>query len=188
MAKLFGSLICLSGALLLALYKGPPLTTSYRSSSPHLSTPSTYQSHSNNEWVKGILLVMLSNSAWSLWLILQVWSLIMNVNSFSHWNLVIHLVLRYLFLPWWLKQGKIVQQYPAKGHLTALQCFFSCIQTAPLAAIFDRNPSSWRLRWDTNLLAVVYCVSFSCKNPLGFMNFIMCFSKRMLATLNSRCM
>ncbi|KAF1898847.1 hypothetical protein Lal_00018967 [Lupinus albus] len=58
---------------------------------------------------------------------------------------------------WLILQGFIVKQYPAKFRLTAIQCFFSFIQSATLAATMERNLSAWRLGWDIHLLAVAYC-------------------------------
>ncbi|KAE8666586.1 WAT1-related protein [Hibiscus syriacus] len=58
---------------------------------------------------------------------------------------------------WLVLQGRIVKQYPAKLRLTALQCFFSCLQSAIWAIASERNPSAWKLGWDVHLLAVLYC-------------------------------
>ncbi|XP_061355422.1 WAT1-related protein At1g43650 [Gastrolobium bilobum] len=58
---------------------------------------------------------------------------------------------------WLILQGFIVKQYPAKFRLTALQCFFSFIQSAILAVAMESNPSAWRLGWDIHLLSVAYC-------------------------------
>ncbi|KAI8015467.1 WAT1-related protein [Camellia lanceoleosa] len=56
-------------------------------------------------------------------------------------------------------QGPIVKKYPAKLRLTALHCFFSCIQSAIWAIAMERNISPWKLSWDLNLLSVAFCVS-----------------------------
>ncbi|XP_057469691.1 WAT1-related protein At1g43650-like [Actinidia eriantha] len=58
---------------------------------------------------------------------------------------------------WLIMQDLLVKQYPAKFRLIALQCFFSCIQSAIWAVAVDRSISSWKLQWDLNLLSVVYC-------------------------------
>ncbi|KAJ6998189.1 hypothetical protein NC653_014403 [Populus alba x Populus x berolinensis] len=58
---------------------------------------------------------------------------------------------------WLVLQGPIIKQYPAKLRLTTLQCMFSCIQSAFWAIAVERNPSSWKLGWDVNLLSVAYC-------------------------------
>uniref|UniRef100_A0ABL6UC76 WAT1-related protein n=1 Tax=Cannabis sativa TaxID=3483 RepID=A0ABL6UC76_CANSA len=126
-AKVMGSIVSLSGALVYAFVKGPQLKLMknnwYLSSNnnDHDQKPINYHRH---EWVKGSLMMLSANTAWSLWLILQ---------------------------------GGIVKQYPAKLRLTTLQCLFSCIQSAFVAIAMDRNPSSWKLGWDINLLSVAYC-------------------------------
>jgi len=52
-----------------------------------------------------------------------------------------------------------VKQYPAKLRLTALQCFFSFMQSTVVAVAVERNnPSAWKLGWDIHLLSVAYCV------------------------------
>ncbi|KAG6776187.1 hypothetical protein POTOM_019693 [Populus tomentosa] len=68
---------------------------------------------------------------------------------------------------WLVLQGPIIKQYPAKLRLTTLQCMFSCIQSAFWAIAVERNPSSWKLGWDVNLLSVAYCNSDipNCVNP-----------------------
>ncbi|WCJ43363.1 nodulin MtN21 /EamA-like transporter family protein [Euphorbia peplus] len=58
---------------------------------------------------------------------------------------------------WFVLQGPLVKEYPAKLRLTALQCFFSCIQSAIGAVSMERNPSAWKLGWDLHLLSVAYC-------------------------------
>ncbi|XP_057468750.1 WAT1-related protein At1g43650-like [Actinidia eriantha] len=58
---------------------------------------------------------------------------------------------------WLIMQVPLVKQYPAKLRLIALQCFFSCIQSAIWAVAVDRSVSSWKLQWDLNLLSVLFC-------------------------------
>ncbi|XP_077239682.1 uncharacterized protein LOC143880576 [Tasmannia lanceolata] len=125
-AKVLGSLLCVSGVLMAALYKGPPITFMnwYPSLHREISNPSVVRCSLKMELLKGSLLMLAGNTAWSMWLILQ---------------------------------GLIVQSYPAKLHLTTLQCFFASIQSAVVAIILERNPSSWKLGWDLNLLSVTYC-------------------------------
>ncbi|KAF8405880.1 hypothetical protein HHK36_007958 [Tetracentron sinense] len=125
-AKVLGSIICVSGALVFAFVKGPTIKFMnwYPTIENKVSDPSVVKCGSKMEWVKGSLIMLSANTAWSLWLILQ---------------------------------GPIIKRYPAKLRLTALQCFFSCIQSAILAIVFERNPSSWKLGWDVHLLSVAYC-------------------------------
>ncbi|KAF8411631.1 hypothetical protein HHK36_004189 [Tetracentron sinense] len=126
MVKVLGSVVCVSGALVYAFVKGPPIKFMnwYPSIHNEVSDPSVTKGISNMEWVKGSLIMLSGNTAWSLWLVLQ---------------------------------GPIIKRYPAKLRLTTLQCFFSCIQSAILAIVVERNPSSWKIGWDVHLLSVVYC-------------------------------
>ncbi|XP_024167127.1 WAT1-related protein At1g43650 isoform X2 [Rosa chinensis] len=122
-AKVLGSVTSLSGAVVYALIKGPPLKFMnwFPENLDHQIHP---KSSRRGEWIKGSLIMLSANTAWSLWLILQ---------------------------------GPIVKEYPAKLRLTALQCFFSCMQSAFWTIAIERRPSAWKIGWDIHLLAVVYC-------------------------------
>ncbi|KAJ9166808.1 hypothetical protein P3X46_021506 [Hevea brasiliensis] len=126
-AKLIGSAIAVSGALVFAFVRGPPLkfiNWNQATLGDHIQDSSLKGCCSREEWIKGSLLMISANILWSLWFVLQ---------------------------------GPIVKQYPAKLRLTALQCFFCCIQSAFWAMAVERNPSAWKLGWDVHLLAVAYC-------------------------------
>ncbi|XP_011625929.1 WAT1-related protein At1g43650 isoform X1 [Amborella trichopoda] len=67
--KVVGAVICITGAFILSLYKGPPLKSlNLHHSSLHSITSSTA---SKDEWVKGAFLMLTCNAAWALWLVLQ---------------------------------------------------------------------------------------------------------------------
>ncbi|XP_070027707.1 WAT1-related protein At1g43650-like isoform X3 [Nicotiana sylvestris] len=73
MAKVLGSSVCVSGALVFALVKGPHFNFM------NWSMGKTKGAHTSNfhytlkeEWIKGSLVMLLANIIWSLWLILQV--------------------------------------------------------------------------------------------------------------------
>ncbi|WCJ31657.1 nodulin MtN21 /EamA-like transporter family protein [Euphorbia peplus] len=73
MAKLVGIGACLGGAATLALFKGPHL----RLSCHHHMFGGTQSDHtiiipsSNTTWIKGVFLMLMSNTFWGLWLVLQ---------------------------------------------------------------------------------------------------------------------
>ncbi|KAI3912964.1 hypothetical protein MKW98_019317 [Papaver atlanticum] len=132
-AKVVGTIICLSGALVVALYKGPAVkfmnwnspSSFHHHQTSHISNDPSNSSSKAVDSVKGALIMLSANTFWSFWLILQ---------------------------------GPLIKLYPAKVHLTSLQCWFSCIQSLIVAVIFERNnPSSWKLGWDIHLLSVAYC-------------------------------
>jgi hypothetical protein len=70
MAKIFGTAVCVGGAMVMAFYKGPKLLNH------SLGTSGLYDmllhSTAGRNWVIGALLLVGSSSCWSLWLILQV--------------------------------------------------------------------------------------------------------------------
>ncbi|XP_062198786.1 uncharacterized protein LOC133901429 [Phragmites australis] len=62
LAKIFGTVVCVGGAMVMAFFKGPQLH----------SDLSTLHSSAGSRWVMGALFLVGSSSCWSLWLILQV--------------------------------------------------------------------------------------------------------------------
>ncbi|MQL89804.1 hypothetical protein Taro_022386 [Colocasia esculenta] len=72
-AKVLGSVVCVAGALLAAFYQGPPvwfMVGHHQAGHRELPHPAT-SGKSKVEWVKGCLIMLAANTAWSLWLILQ---------------------------------------------------------------------------------------------------------------------
>lgn len=75
-AKVLGSIIGVTGAFVFAFVKGPPLkfiSNWYKDNQKEVLGPNS--KYSSEEWVKGCLIMVLANTSWSLWLILQVLSL-----------------------------------------------------------------------------------------------------------------
>ncbi|XP_022133530.1 WAT1-related protein At1g43650 [Momordica charantia] len=71
-AKLMGAVIGLSGALVFAFVKGPPMKFMNwypKTNNNDQITPSA--SYSTLEWIKGSLMMISANIAWSLWLVFQ---------------------------------------------------------------------------------------------------------------------
>ncbi|XP_068304884.1 WAT1-related protein At5g64700-like [Pyrus communis] len=57
---------------------------------------------------------------------------------------------------WLILQAAVSKVYPAPLSLTTLMCFFASLQSSFLALFFARNPSSWRLEWNLQLLTIIY--------------------------------
>ncbi|CAN1175827.1 WAT1-related protein At1g43650 [Linum perenne] len=119
--KIIGSVVGVSGALVFALVKGPALVNHNDSSSKHGPLKHCC---SKGDWLKGSLVMILANTLWSLWLVLQ---------------------------------GRMVKQYPAKVRFITINCAFSCIQSAIVAVILEREASAWKLGWNIHLYSIAYC-------------------------------
>ncbi|KAK6940029.1 EamA domain [Dillenia turbinata] len=74
LAKLLGSIAGVSGALVFAFVKGTPIHLfNWYQSNKSSNSPLTYSvtNGSIEEWLKGPLVMLSANTAWSLWLVLQ---------------------------------------------------------------------------------------------------------------------
>ncbi|KAL5205377.1 hypothetical protein ABZP36_033586 [Zizania latifolia] len=67
LAKIFGTVVCVGGAMAMAFFKGPKLLNSSLVGLNFL-----LRSSASREWVMGALFLICSSCCWSLWLILQV--------------------------------------------------------------------------------------------------------------------
>ncbi|CAK8578911.1 unnamed protein product [Lathyrus sativus] len=74
-AKLAGVVACLGGAAILAFYKGPhlELLSHFHFLGNYHKTQLQHQGHflSGSSWIKGCFLMLLSNTFWGMWLVLQ---------------------------------------------------------------------------------------------------------------------
>lgn len=79
-AKIMGTFVCVAGALVYAFVNGPPLYPESHKKVNYQTSVGT----SKWEWIKGSLIILLANTMWSLWLILQVFFIaILSFFSFS---------------------------------------------------------------------------------------------------------
>jgi hypothetical protein len=69
-AKIVGTIICVSGAVCIALLKGPKLLNAKNVVPPKSIIGTTLGS--DEDWLLGCLILFGSCVAWSIWLILQV--------------------------------------------------------------------------------------------------------------------
>lgn len=68
LAKIFGTAVCVSGAMAMAFFKGPKLL----GDGPNALQLLLHAGGGGGRWVAGALFLVGSSSCWSLWLILQV--------------------------------------------------------------------------------------------------------------------
>ncbi|KAL0326056.1 UNVERIFIED_CONTAM: WAT1-related protein [Sesamum radiatum] len=69
-AKVLGTAVGLSGAMVYTFYKGPPLHSSHHNEASAAAASSS-KTHTKEEWIKGALIMITSNLTWALWLIMQ---------------------------------------------------------------------------------------------------------------------
>ncbi|KAK8948630.1 WAT1-related protein [Platanthera zijinensis] len=75
-SKIIGLGICSAGVLTIAFYTGPQLSPliNYHPFG-HKNNATSSSLHSKGEWIKGTFLMIIANSAWSFWMVLQGWLL-----------------------------------------------------------------------------------------------------------------
>ncbi|XP_022896249.1 WAT1-related protein At1g43650-like isoform X1 [Olea europaea var. sylvestris] len=124
-AKLFGTLVCIGGSLIFTFCKGKRLFTSFKQKPlvQLYDTEGESRNHKEN-WVKGALLILISEVALSARIILQ---------------------------------ATVYKIYPALFSLNVLICIFASLQSSILTMFWARNPHLWKLDWNIQLLAIVYC-------------------------------
>lgn len=78
-AKLTGVALCLAGVFVIAFYAGPSLNpvNHHRAFASH-AAGSNADDGTRVAWIKGTFLMVLANMTWSLWIVLQVTSVILN--------------------------------------------------------------------------------------------------------------
>ncbi|KAB2633041.1 WAT1-related protein [Pyrus ussuriensis x Pyrus communis] len=59
---------------------------------------------------------------------------------------------------WLILQAVVSKVNPAPLSLTTMICFFASLQSSLLALFFTRDPNSWRLQWNLQLITIIYCV------------------------------
>jgi drug/metabolite transporter (DMT)-like permease len=109
-AKVVGTVVCVGGAMVMTLYKGPVLLKAVIGLG--LDT-----------WELGAMLLFASCFVWSGWITFQ---------------------------------APVVKKYPAQQSLTALMLIQGTVQSFLVALIFERKASDWKLKWDIQLLSIVY--------------------------------
>jgi hypothetical protein len=55
----------------------------------------------------------------------------------------------------------VAKEFPSKYFSTMLACVSGTVQTAAIGLALDRDLSAWALKWDLQLLVVVYSVRAS---------------------------
>ncbi|KAL3843734.1 hypothetical protein ACJIZ3_001137 [Penstemon smallii] len=124
-AKVFGTLLGISGAMLLTFYKGPELNIWDTNINLLVTTSRNHQvneqTHEGHSIVGGALLALASCVCYSLWLIVQ---------------------------------AKASEEYPCPYSITAMMTISASIQSVIFALCTENDWGKWILGWDIRLLTV----------------------------------
>ncbi|EEF31412.1 WAT1-related protein At1g68170 [Ricinus communis] len=128
-AKVIGTLLGISGAMLLTFYKGTEINI-WRT---HINLIKDYQSHEGG----------LASSDHHHHGSLALGSLLAVANCFS-----------YAF--WLIIQAKMSERYPCPYSSTALMSFMASIQAVVYALCVEKDFEQWKLGWNIRLLTAAY--------------------------------
>ncbi|GFP94322.1 wat1-related protein at1g09380 [Phtheirospermum japonicum] len=115
--KTVGAMLCLAGALTIALYKGQSFHLS------HYYKHDSIQITAKLNKTRGTVSLIASCLSYGLWFILQV---------------------------------KLFKVFPYKYWATLLTCIIGSAQAAVIGLCLDREPSSWRLGLNLQLVTIIY--------------------------------
>ncbi|KAH7671269.1 WAT1-related protein, partial [Dioscorea alata] len=124
--KVLGILFCVTGIMIIALYKGPQLSSlnhHHTQFTNHEGNSNLETKHSTTAWIKGSFILILSCIICSLWFVFQ---------------------------------SILLKEYQSKLLFTTFLCIFSTIQSFIIAIMFQRDFAKWKLHWDMGLLAIGY--------------------------------
>ncbi|KAG5536834.1 hypothetical protein RHGRI_024312 [Rhododendron griersonianum] len=129
--KIMGTLVSISGALVVTLYKGPPIG-SLPFQSPSVSSEDSFPSQSS------LFNMLATESNWILGgLFLAIACLSLAICNIS--------------------QAAILKGYPSELTTVAFYCLFGTIQCAALSFFAERNnQNAWKLSPDIELISVIY--------------------------------
>lgn len=126
-SKVCGTLVCVAGASVITLYKGPTIY----SPSPRLHTavamafrqPVVVGDAKAKNWTLGCIFLIGHCLSWAAWLVLQ---------------------------------APVLKKFPARLTFTSYQLFFGVIQFIVIAAFAERNAQAWLIHSGAELFTVFY--------------------------------
>lgn len=149
-AKIMGTLVSISGALVIVLYEGPKIISTS-------SQPSSLSHHfplgsSQTKRVIGGLLLAVEYLLFSMWYIVQVLAQYVKYGT----TLKIDQSANFEFCG--ILQTQVMKIYPSEIVVTFLCMLCGTVISAPLCLIAETNLSAWRLKPDIALVTIVYSV------------------------------
>ncbi|KAL6515553.1 hypothetical protein OROHE_018587 [Orobanche hederae] len=132
LAKVIGTLITVTGAMLMTMYKGPVIHILWYShgGGHHKAAASAA---TDQHWATGTIMLLCCIVSWAAFFILQVYLL-----RFNLW------------------ENKTLEEYPAELSLTSLVCLMGTVEGGIAAIIMERHKSAWAIGFDSRLLAAAY--------------------------------
>ncbi|CAH9120646.1 unnamed protein product [Cuscuta epithymum] len=129
-SKVVGTLMCVCGATVITLYKGPTIY----SPTPKLTTLSSLPmlaparlaavgDGNGKSWTLGCIFLIGHCLSWASWLVLQ---------------------------------APVLKKYPARLSVTSYQCFFGVLQFLAIGAIWERDAQRWYINTGAELFSVFY--------------------------------
>ncbi|TKY63133.1 WAT1-related protein [Spatholobus suberectus] len=149
LAKVFGTTLCVGGALLLSFYHGK--TIGLGKSSIHWRYAEEMEGTSSSGKASmfiGPLALIGCILVWSAWLIILVSIIIIILTAFSLY--INHYILVFPF------QTDISKKFPAPYTSTGLMCFLATFQCMGIALCFDHSASAWSLHNAIRLSSALY--------------------------------
>ncbi|CAM8983270.1 unnamed protein product [Rhodiola kirilowii] len=132
--KITGALLCIVGALVISLYKGPGFFIDRHKLSPHVKLVA-----SKTHWLRGSLFLLGSCLSYSIWFIIQV---------------------------------KLYKVCPLRYTTTTLTCLMAAAQASVAGLCINRSGASWTLRWDLQLVTIVYSGSLATAATFCLISFV----------------
>ncbi|KAF3437079.1 hypothetical protein FNV43_RR19832 [Rhamnella rubrinervis] len=126
LVKIMGTLLSISGAMIIIFYKGPPIVT--------IAVPSTVDTYP----AKPLFSTMSATT--SNWVI---GGLFLAIAGLSNATSII-------------SQAAILKEYPSEVTVVSFYCLFGTIQCAALSLVVEKDPNAWRLTPDVELISVFY--------------------------------
>lgn len=138
-SKVLGTLLCVAGATVITLYKGPTIYSPNDQPSLMMMTTSaaTSTSSSMQLWWLSDAAVSDTGKSWTLGCLY----LIGHCLSWSGWLVV---------------QAPLLKKYPARLSVTSYTCFFGVIQFLIIAAFIERDLQAWSFHSGEEVFTIFY--------------------------------
>ena len=154
LAKVIGTVITVSGAMIMTLYKGPIVDIVRGHAN---STQSSSAESSGQHWILGPLMLIASCGGWASFFIVQVSLFAFKLIDRLHYMLnAPYNIWRFVIVN--CCQSFTLKKYPAQLSLTAWICAMGVLEGGVVTLVMERKMSVWVIGWDSRLLASVYSV------------------------------